>query len=55
MKMTARLQAETGSDRPVLLEFERAAGHGMGSTMSMVLDQYVDYYSFLFGQLGVEF
>ncbi len=55
MKMTARLQAETGSGRPILLEFERAAGHGMGSTMSMILDQYVDYYSFLFGQLGVEF
>ena len=55
MKMTARLQAETGSDRPILLEFERAAGHGMGSTMSMILDQYVDYYSFLFGQLGMKF
>ena len=55
MKMTARLQAETGSDRPILLDFERAAGHGMGTTMSLTLDQYVDYYSFLFGQLGVEF
>ena len=55
MKMTARMQAETGSDRPILLEFEREAGHGMGSTMSMILDQYVDYYSFLFTELGVEF
>jgi prolyl oligopeptidase len=55
MKMAARLQAETGSDRPILLEFERAAGHGMGSTMSMILDQYVDYYSFLVGQLGMDF
>lgn len=55
MKMAARLQAESGSGRPVLLRFERAAGHGMGITMSRLLDQYVDYYSFLFGQLGMRF
>jgi prolyl oligopeptidase len=55
MKMTARLQAESGSGRPVMLRYERAAGHGMGTTMSMLLDLYTDYYSFLFGQLGVDF
>ena len=55
MKMTARLQAESGSDRPVMLRYERAAGHGPGTPMTMFLDQYVDYYSFLFGQLGVQY
>jgi len=55
MKMTARLQAEKGSDRPIMMKFERAAGHGAGTPMSMVLDQYTDYYSFLFGQLDLRF
>jgi prolyl oligopeptidase len=55
MKMTALLQARTGSDRPILMRFERTAGHGGGMTMSRLLDEYVDYYSFLFGQLGVQF
>ncbi len=55
MKMTARLQAQTGSDRPILMRFNRAAGHGAGTPMSMVLDQYTDYYSFLFTQLGIRF
>ncbi|MCK5597823.1 MAG: S9 family peptidase, partial [Candidatus Eisenbacteria sp.] len=55
MKMTARLQADTGSDRPILMRFERAAGHGAGTPMSMILDQYTDYYSFLFTQLGIRF
>jgi prolyl oligopeptidase len=55
MKMTARLQAEQGSGRPVMLRFEREAGHGSGTPMSMLLDQYTDYYSFLFGQLNVDY
>ena len=55
MKMTAKLQADTGSGRPILLRYERAAGHGMSLTMSQVLDQYVDYYSFLMNELGVRF
>ena len=55
MKMTARMQAYTGSDRPTMLRFEREVGHGTGTTMSMLLEQYTDYYSFLMGQLGVEY
>ncbi|MBN2564598.1 MAG: S9 family peptidase [Candidatus Eisenbacteria bacterium] len=55
MKMTARLQAESGSEAPIFLRYESAAGHGTGTTMSMLLDQYTDYYSFLFGQLGMRF
>jgi prolyl oligopeptidase len=55
MKMAARLQAATSGDGPILLKFERAAGHGVGTPMSLTLDQYTDYYSFLFGQLGIRF
>jgi prolyl oligopeptidase len=55
MKMTARLQSATSGKGPILLRFERAAGHGAGTPMSMTLDQYTDYYSFLFGQLGIRF
>jgi prolyl oligopeptidase len=55
MKMTAKLQADTGGRRPIMMKFIREAGHGAGTTMSMILDQYTDYYSFLFGQLDVEF
>jgi prolyl oligopeptidase len=55
MKMAALLQKETGSNSPILMRFERTAGHGGGMTMSTLLDEYTDYYSFLFGQLGVQF
>jgi prolyl oligopeptidase len=55
MKATARLQAASASDRPILLFFEREAGHGMGLQMSTILDQYVDYYSFLFQQMGMRY
>jgi len=33
----------------------RAAGHGARTPMSIVLDQYADYYSFLFARLGIRF
>ncbi len=52
-KMTARLQAATSSGRPVLLRFHREAGHGLATPMSRILDEYVDYYSFLFRTLGM--
>jgi prolyl oligopeptidase len=54
LKMAAKLQAATASDRPILLRFERQAGHGGGRRMSRVLEELIDEYSFLFGALGVE-
>jgi len=54
LKMAARLMEATSSGRPILLRYERQAGHGMGVRMSTVLDEYVDYYSFLFRELGVD-
>jgi prolyl oligopeptidase len=55
MKMAALLQDSSSSDLPVLLRFERQAGHGSGTPMSMVLDQYTDYYSFLFRELELRY
>jgi len=52
-KMTARLQAATGSGKPVLLRVEYTAGHGMGSTKSQVEDEMADDWSFLLWQFGV--
>ena len=54
MKMAARLQAVETSERPVLLDFERRAGHGAGRQMSTIRDEILDSYSFLFWQLGME-
>jgi prolyl oligopeptidase len=52
-KMTARLQAATASDRPILLITTDAAGHGQGSPLSVQIDQMADYLAFLFDQLGM--
>ena len=50
-KMTARLQAATRSEQPVLLRME-AGGHLDGSLDQMV-EESTDIYSFLFDQLGL--
>jgi prolyl oligopeptidase len=54
MKMTARLQAATSSENPVLLRFETKAGHGIGAPVQKVIDEYADYLSFLSWRLGME-
>ncbi len=52
-KMAARLQAASRSDRPILLRIEEKAGHGQGKPRSKLLDEEVDTWSFLLGELGV--
>jgi len=52
-KMIARLQAATGSGRPVLLSINAHAGHGIGSALSIRVGQQADIYAFLFDQLGI--
>ncbi len=51
-KMTARLQAATSSDRPVLLRVDYDAGHGIGSTKSQANAETADQWSFLLWQFG---
>ena len=52
-KMTARLQAATGSGKTILLRVDYVAGHGMGSTKSQVEEEMADDWSFLLWQSGV--
>jgi prolyl oligopeptidase len=52
-KMTARLQAATTSGLPVFLITTGAAGHGLGSPLSVQIDQMADFTAFLFDQLGM--
>lgn len=53
-KMTARLQAATGSDQPILLRTSSNAGHGGDTPLTERIEQTVDVYSFLFNELGVK-
>lgn len=53
-KMTARLQAATSSNQPILLRLETQAGHGAGQTRAKVLQEQVDIWTFLFSQLGMK-
>jgi len=54
-KMIARLQAATASNHPVLLSINSHAGHGIGSSLTIKVNQTVDIYAFLFDQLGMKF
>lgn len=52
-KMTARLQAATASDQPILLRLSSASGHGMGTALTERISQQADVFAFLFDQLGM--
>ena len=51
-KMAALLQANNGSDNPVLLRYHTQAGHSGGQPVSQQIDQLVDTVSFLLWQVG---
>lgn len=51
-KMTARLQAATSSNKPVILRVETDAGHGVGSTRKQRDDETADTYAFIVWQTG---
>ena len=55
-KMTALLQAATASDpdaKPILLQVDRDAGHGMGAPVDKEIAAQVDMLSFLMWQTGI--
>jgi prolyl oligopeptidase len=52
-KMTARLQAATATDRPVLLRLETEAGHGAGKPVSKLVEELTDSWTFVVNELGV--
>jgi len=49
-KMIARLQAATAG-KPVYLSINAHAGHGIGSSLSIRVNQSADIFGFLFDQL----
>jgi prolyl oligopeptidase len=53
-KMIARLQAATSSGKPIYLSISAHAGHGIGSALSIRVNQQADAYAFLFDQLGMK-
>jgi prolyl oligopeptidase len=53
-KMTAMMQAATGSDNPILLHYDTLAGHSGGDPVSRQVETYAVYYGFLANQLGLE-
>jgi prolyl oligopeptidase len=54
-KMTARLQAATAADEPILLRTSSTTGHGLDSPLSERIEQTVDVDLFLFDRLGVPY
>jgi prolyl oligopeptidase len=54
-KMTARLQAASSSDHPILLRTTSSAGHGIGTALDEEIEQQADVFSFLFDQLGIQY
>jgi prolyl oligopeptidase len=53
-KMTARLQAATSADHPILLRLEARAGHGAGKPLSKLVDELTDSWTFVFSELDVQ-
>ncbi len=49
-KMTALMQADTGSDRPVLLHYELKAGHSAGVSITQLVNDTADELSFLWNE-----
>jgi prolyl oligopeptidase len=53
-KMTARLQAATSSEQPILLRME-SGGHGIGQSLDQRVSEVTAYLTFLFGHLGAHY
>ena len=52
-KFTARLQAATASDRPILLLYDTKSGHSGGRPVQKLIEEGTDGLSFMFWQLKV--
>ena len=49
-KMTALMQASSGSDRPILLHYSLKGGHSAGVSMTQLVSDYADEMSFLWNE-----
>ena len=51
-KMTARMQAANGGDRPILLHYSLKGGHSAGVSISQLVEDQADELSFLWNETG---
>jgi prolyl oligopeptidase len=51
-KMTALLQAASGSGNPILLHMESRAGHGIGKPVAKLVEDETDFWSFVCRQIS---
>lgn len=53
-KFAAELQAKTAGPAPTLIRIDTKAGHGAGTPVSMLIEQYSDVLSFTLHNMGIE-
>ena len=53
MQSVAGNYTGTDSERPILLRVDTRAGHGAGKPVAKLADDAVDFWSFIFWQLGI--
>lgn len=59
-KMAALMQSHSANgkdgheDRPILLRVDTRAGHGVGKPIAKLVDDAVDFWTFIFWQLGIQ-
>ncbi|MFT6750133.1 MAG: prolyl oligopeptidase, partial [Candidatus Azotimanducaceae bacterium] len=53
-KFAAHLQAKQGGNAPTLIRIETQAGHGAGTPVSKIIDQYADIFGFTLFNMGLE-
>lgn len=53
-KFAATLQEKQAGDAPVLIRIESKAGHGAGTPVSKIVEQYADIFAFTFYNMGYE-
>ena len=49
-KMTALMQASSGSDRPILLDYDTSAGHSSGISLTKAVDDFANELAFLWNE-----
>lgn len=52
-KFAAELQAKQTGNNPVLIRIESKAGHGAGTPVSKIIEQYADLYGFTLFNMGI--
>ena len=53
-KFAAQLQHDHAGDAPILIRIDSNAGHGAGTPIDKLVDQYADIYSFTLKNMGIE-